>query len=71
MGFRVWDLGVAEFWGLGYTKVIHKVNILIKTYNPVRVLITLLTKSHDPPSSLRVWGLGFRVELGSHGVLRF
>ena len=37
-------------WDL-VTTVINKVTILITTYNPNTVLITLLTKSPDPPST--------------------
>ena len=32
--------------------VISKVTTVIITYKPIKVLITLLTKSHDPPSTL-------------------
>ena len=39
---RSWDL---------VSQVINKVTILIRTYNLVKVLITLLTMSHDPPST--------------------
>ena len=39
-------------WDL-VTRVIIRVIILI---TPIKVLITLLTKSHDPPSSTRVCG---------------
>ena len=41
-------------WDL-VTGVIIRVTMLI---TPIKVLITLLTKSHDPPS--RVWYLGLR-----------
>ena len=36
-------------WDL-VTRVINKVAIVIVTYNPIRVLIAVLTKSHEPPS---------------------
>ena len=43
-------------WDL-VTTVINKVTILIITYiTPIRVLITLLTKSHDPPSRVSAGG---------------
>ena len=42
------------------TRVINKnnINMVVVTYKPktTRVLLKLLTKSHDPPS--RVWGSG-------------
>ena len=39
-------------WDLA-TGVKNKVTILIITHNPIKVLITLLTKSHNPPSKLQ------------------
>ena len=36
-------------WDL-VTRVIIKVTTHITTYNPIKVLITILTKSHDPSS---------------------
>ena len=36
-------------WDL-VTRVIKKVTIHIITYTPLKLLITILTKSHDPPS---------------------
>ena len=46
-------------WDL-VTRVTIRVAILITTYNPKKVLIALLTKSHDPPS--RVHGVRWRDE---------
>ena len=47
-GFRCEAL-LKGSWDL-VTRVIIRVTILI---TPIKVLITLLTKSHDPPSSVR------------------
>ena len=37
--------------GLIVTRAISKIAIVIIAYNPIKVLITLHTKSDDPPSS--------------------
>ena len=37
--------------GDSVSRVISKVTIVISTYKQIKVLITLLTKSHDPPSN--------------------
>ena len=66
----LWGSGVLEgSWDL-VTRVIIRVTILI---TPIKVLITLLTKSDDPPSmgvyNFGVLGLGFLVGvLESSGV---
>ena len=48
-GFRVSSL-LKGSWDL-VTGVINKATIVLITYNPpIKVLLTLLTKSQDPPS---------------------
>ena len=53
-----WDLVI---------RVMNKVTIEIKIITPIKVLITVLAKSLDPPSRPNLYitldgGLGFRVE---------
>ena len=50
-------------WGL-VTMVINKVTTPICTYNPVRVRITVLTKSHEPPSKFLEIYCKFLAEAG-------
>ena len=45
---QLWESLLGGSWDL-VTRVISKVTLLITS---IRVLITLLTKSHDPPSSI-------------------
>ena len=38
--------------------VLSKVSTVIITYNPIKVLITLLTKSHVQVEETKIWGSG-------------